>query len=78
MYRRMQRWQFWVIIISTLLVNFAVSWTVVRLSERKWCELVSTLDEGYGAPVAGAAPLTPRGEKIARDIHDLRVRRLHC
>jgi hypothetical protein len=74
----MPAWQFWAIIISTLLVNFAVSWTVVRESERKWCELVSTLDEGYGAPVAGAAPLSPRGEKIARDIHDLRVRRLHC
>jgi len=74
----MPAWQFWAIIISTLLVNFAVSWTVVRLSERKWCELVSTLDAGYGEPVAGAAPLSPRGEKIARDIHDLRARRLHC
>jgi hypothetical protein len=74
----MQRWQFWTIIISTLIVNFVVSWSVVRLSERKWCELVSTLDAGYSQPVAGSAPLSPRGAKIARDIHDLRVRRLHC
>lgn len=77
-YRRMPLWQFVAIILSTMVVNFVVTWSVVRLSEKKWCELVSTLDEGYSAPVAGSQPLSPRGEKIARDIHDLRLNRLHC
>lgn len=77
-FRRMPLWQFIAVIISTMIVNFVVTWSVVRLSEKKWCELVSTLDEGYGSPVAGAPPLNERGKKIARDIHDLRVKRLHC
>jgi hypothetical protein len=78
MYRRMSLWAFIAIIASTIIVNFVTTWTVVRLSERKWCELVSTLDAGYGEPVAGSPPLNERGKKIARDIHDLRIRRLHC
>lgn len=77
-YRRMPLSAFIAVIISTALVNFAVSWTVVRLSEKKWCELIVTLDEGYSAPVAGAPAPSPRGQKIGRDIHDLRVNRLHC
>lgn len=78
MYRRMPLWAFIAVIISTILVNIAVTWAVVRESERKWCELVSTLDEGYSAPVTGAPAPSPRGAKIGRDIHDLRVNRLHC
>lgn len=78
MYRRMPLRVFVAIITSTVLVNFAVSWTVVRLSEKKWCELITTLDEGYNAPVVGAPAPSERGKKIGKDIHDLRVRRLHC
>lgn len=76
-YRRMPLWTFIVVIVSTMLVNFVVTWSVVRMSERKWCKLVSTLDEGYSAPVAGPPP-SERLKKIARDIHDLRIGGLHC
>lgn len=78
MNRRVPIWTLIVVTLSSLLMSFAVSWTVVRLSERKWCELMITLDEGYNTPVAGAPSPSARGAKIARDIHDLRTRRLHC
>jgi hypothetical protein len=78
MYRRLTFRQFIAVLLSVVLVNFAISWTVVRLSEKKWCELISTLDEGYNAPVSGAPERSPRGTKIGADIHDLRVRKLHC
>lgn len=77
-YRRVPAWTLIAVVVSSLLVSFAVSWTVVRLSEKKWCELMITLDEGYSAPIPGASAPTARGAKIGKDIHDLRTDRLHC
>lgn len=77
MYRRMPLWAFISVIVSVTLVNIAVTSYMVRLSEKKWCALIRTLDEGYNAPIAGS-PRTPRGAQIGQDIHELRIRKLHC
>lgn len=71
-------WSLIAVVISAILVNVAVTSYLVKASEKKWCELISTLDEGYNAPVAGAPAPSPRGAKIARDIHELRIKKLHC
>jgi hypothetical protein len=46
---------------------------VAESSARKWCSLVSTLDDAY----RGQPPTTPTGERVASDIHQLR-RDLRC
>jgi hypothetical protein len=40
-----------------------------RESERKWCGVVSTMDDAYRA----TPPQTPAGRKIAADIRHLRA-----
>ncbi|MGW5556840.1 hypothetical protein ACWER9_06410 [Micromonospora sp. NPDC003944] len=40
-----------------------------RLSEQRWCGIVSTLDDAYRQ----TPPQTPAGQKIARDIRQLRA-----
>ncbi|MFI6332906.1 hypothetical protein ACIBBG_31945 [Micromonospora chersina] len=42
---------------------------VARESERKWCGIVSTMDDAY----ADTPPQTPAGRKIAVDIARLRA-----
>jgi hypothetical protein len=71
-------WAFVAVIISTTLVNVAVTSYLVRASEKKWCALMVTLDKGYNAPVQGAPPRTARGVAIGAEIHELRVSKLHC
>lgn len=46
---------------------------VARESERKWCGLVTSLDDAYRA----APPQSQLGQKLARDIYQLRVD-FHC
>ena len=41
---------------------------VARDSERKWCGIVSTMDDAYRV----TPPQTPAGKKIAKDIRRLR------
>jgi hypothetical protein len=41
---------------------------VARESERKWCGVVSTMDDAYRT----SPPSTPAGRRIARDIAQLR------
>ena len=58
--------------ISALAVVFTFYW--VRESERKWCEIIPILDEGYNAPVqSGQPPLSERGRRLAKAIHDFRT-----
>lgn len=40
-----------------------------RESDRRWCQLLTTLDEAYSA----APPTTPTGRRLAGDIHQLRA-----
>lgn len=67
-------WYSLVAILISVLVTVAA--TVVytnstaRESERKWCSLVSTLDDAYRI----TPPTTEIGRKLARDIHTLRER----
>ena len=42
-------------------------------SERKWCGLVTSLDDAYRS----APPQSPLGQKLARDIYQLRLD-FHC
>ncbi|MEO3922721.1 hypothetical protein ABGB07_02380 [Micromonosporaceae bacterium B7E4] len=42
-------------------------------SERKWCNVVTTMDDAYRA----APPVSPIGQKLARDIGTLRSE-FHC
>ena len=78
MRRTVPAWTLAVMFVSSLVLSFAIAWIGVRLSERKWCDLITTLDEGYSAPVPGAPPPSERGKKIGQDIHELRVAKLHC
>jgi len=41
---------------------------VARDSERKWCNIVATLDDAYRE----TPPQTPAGRKFAADVHRLR------
>lgn len=75
--RRVPLWSLMAVIISVSLVNVGITSYLIRASEKKWCALISTLDEGYNAPVAGS-PRTPRGAQIGQDIHILRISKLHC
>lgn len=73
------RWWYVLVVafLSSILTAGAALWLSVRFiqaSERKWCELVTTLDEGYRTP---PGPSTPLGQKIARDVAGLRES-FHC
>lgn len=39
--------------------------------DRRWCALLTTLDEAYGTP---PGPSTELGRRVAEEIHRLRVR----
>jgi hypothetical protein len=61
------------ILVSVLVtVAAAVVYTnsTARESERKWCDVVTTMDDAYQV----APPTTEIGRKLARDIHRLRER----
>jgi hypothetical protein len=58
--------------VSVLAIVFTFWW--VRESERKWCEMMLILDEGYNAPVQPGQPeLTERGKRLAVAIHNFRA-----
>ncbi len=44
-----------------------------RENDRRWCQLLTTLDEAYRA----TPPQSPTGQRVAADIHSLR-RELGC
>ena len=48
--------------------SMAYATRVARDSERKWCGLVSTLDDAYQQ----TPPQTPAGRQVAADVHRLR------
>lgn len=64
------------ILLSSMLcsvLSISLSFWFFYISERKWCRLMVTLDEGYNAPVQpGQPPLTERGRRLAEGIHDVR------
>ncbi|MEV4212911.1 hypothetical protein [Micromonospora sp. NPDC049662] len=66
----------WRVLVAVLLAAFASSAVSIiysneaaRQSERRWCGVVSTLDDAYRQ----TPPQTPAGLKIARDIRQLRA-----
>lgn len=68
----------WYVMIAAVLSSFLtaalVAAVAVKLTERKFCDIVIVLDEGYNAPVTpGAAPLSERGQRIAAASHKLRM-----
>lgn len=50
-------------------LSMAYANRVARESERKWCNIVSTMDDSY----AQTPPQTPAGRRIAADIAKLRT-----
>jgi hypothetical protein len=47
-------------------------------SARKWCDIIVTMDDAYKQPrPPGTPPLTVTGQRIAKDMHNLR-RELGC
>lgn len=76
----MPRWyRFAAVVVSLLVLGIAsVSWTAYvdhrraaaeRESDRRWCDLLSTLDEAYSS----TPPSTDLGRRVADAIHSLRV-----
>lgn len=67
------RWRALAGVLVTMLAlagaNLVYTNWVDRSSNRKWCELISTLDDSYKA----ARPQTAAGQKVAADIAKLRV-----
>lgn len=70
-------WYWWAAMLASSLV-FALGAMFISLhaqaeSERKWCSVVSTLDEAYRQQ----PPATPLGQRIAADMAALR-KSLRC
>lgn len=70
----------WVLIswVAALIVGagcLVYTQRTARESERKWCDLINTLHEGYQS--APQQPVTPRGEEVRRRIAEVR-HRLGC
>jgi len=66
----------WRVLVAVLLaavassaVSIIYSNEAARQSEQRWCGVVSTLDDAYRQ----TPPQTPAGQKIARDIRQLRA-----
>ncbi len=81
-------WYSWVVVIGTSLVSSMLALLVALQmnarsearerqarvdSDRKWCSIVVTLDEGYRK----APPSTPTGQSLAKAVDELR-RDLPC
>jgi hypothetical protein len=66
-------WRFLAVSLVSTFVAAAASMLyanhTARESERKWCGIVSTMDDAYRA----TPPQTPAGRKLAADIRHLRV-----
>lgn len=59
--------------IVTASVALVVAVRVNAESDRKWCSVVTTLDDAW----TQTPPTTPAGQNLARDFHELR-QRLDC
>lgn len=70
-------WYWWAAMLASSLTTGAVALVVAihvnQESDRKWCSVVSTLDDAW----AESPPTTTSGRNLAHDIADLR-RRLEC
>lgn len=64
------RLMFAVSIIAVVIAGITYTGYVQRQSDHRWCELITTLDEGYQS--SPQQPTTPRGVKLRDDIHQLR------
>lgn len=66
-------WAYAAIFLSSLALSLAALLISVKYSdnnERKWCDIVTTLDSAYHQ----APPKTPTGQKLASDMHRLKIR----
>lgn len=73
---RAPSWPYLIVVsfISSVLTAMLVAGIAVKLTERKFCDLLILLDEGYNAPVrADSPPLSERGARIAAATHKLRA-----
>jgi len=73
------RWYLLVAVVVSTLSTAAggvayTSWSIgqqdrtERENDRRWCQLLATLDDAYRA----TPPQTPTGQRLAADIHELR------
>ena len=69
-------WNGWRVLVACLVaaigasaVSIIYSNEAARQSEQRWCGVVTTLDDAYRQ----SPPQTPAGQKIARDIRQLRA-----
>jgi len=80
--RMMATWYAAVMVFLSLSVAVGINlWytqRVASVNERKWCKIVSTMDDAYRQPrPSGAPPATPTAKQLAADMHQLR-HDLHC
>lgn len=68
--RRLPRpgWVAWLTLFATVIGSMILTVWVNAQSDRKWCSVVITLDDGW----TQAPPQTPAGRKLAGDFHELR------
>lgn len=79
MMRTMKRDPIWYVLIVTFVSAILSSTTAIVLSRqqdansnRQWCDVLTTLTEGYTA--SASTPPTQRGIKLAADLTELRHR----
>lgn len=66
-------WIAWLTLFGAVVGSMVLAVWVNTSSDRKWCSVVETLDDGWQS----APPQTPAGRKLAADFSELR-RTLGC